>query len=288
MGSGTLLKRSIEKYGIDKFKKEILYDFKTSEEMFKMEKEIVNEAFVAREDTYNISEGGYGSWKHLKGKNLVQDKNGNFCYVNICDIPKKLEEGFVLVKRVVVKDISGNIFQVDKNDPRYISGELVGHTKGRCPVKDITGNSFMVDVNNPRYLSGELVGIHTGKVNVVDKEENMLQVSIYDSRYLSGELLCAVIVKDNNGKKFRISPNNIKYLSGELKGIWSGKKHKEETKNKIKNTMLQHKHQQGEKNSQFGKCWIHNIELKKSIVIKKEELEKYLSQNWIKGRKLIF
>jgi hypothetical protein len=46
------------------------------------------------------------------------------------------------------------------------------------------------------------------------------------------------------------------------------------------------KHQQGEKNSQYGTCWIHND--KKSISIKKEDLEKYLAEGWIKGRKMKF
>jgi len=41
--------------------------------------------------------------------------------------------------------------------------------------------------------------------------------------------------------------------------------------------------QAGSNNSQFGTCWITNNKDNKKI--KKKELEKYLSQGWLKGRK---
>lgn len=65
---------------------------------------------------------------------------------------------------------------------------------------------------------------------------------------------------------------------------WIGKQHKEETKLKI-SISLQGK-QKGQKNSQYGTCWIHNEELKESKKIKKQELQSYLQTGWIKGRKL--
>lgn len=60
MGSGKLISASIRKYGIDNFKKEILFVFETEIEMEEKEIEIVNEEFVMREDTYNIALGGQG------------------------------------------------------------------------------------------------------------------------------------------------------------------------------------------------------------------------------------
>jgi hypothetical protein len=45
------------------------------------------------------------------------------------------------------------------------------------------------------------------------------------------------------------------------------------------------KYQKGTGNSQYGTCWIMNIELKENKKIKKEELNKWIQQGWIQGRK---
>jgi hypothetical protein len=58
MGSGLLIKKAIEKYGIENFKKEIVFKAKTEKEAFKKENEIVNEEFILREDSYNLIIGG--------------------------------------------------------------------------------------------------------------------------------------------------------------------------------------------------------------------------------------
>ena len=76
----------------------------------------------------------------------------------------------------------------------------------------------------------------------------------------------------------------IKKKRKESSPRFSGMSHTKETKEKI--GKMNSIHQQGNKNSQYGKCWIYNNE--KSITIKKEELSIYLNNGWIKGRKMNF
>lgn len=65
---------------------------------------------------------------------------------------------------------------------------------------------------------------------------------------------------------------------------WTGKKHSQETKNKI--GLKSSIHQKGCNNSQYNTCWICNLELQEIKKIKKENLEVWLNDGWLKGKKL--
>lgn len=71
MGSGKLLIRSQKKYGIENFRKEILFVFLSEKEMNDKEKELVTEEFCAKEDTYNLCIGGHGGFGYLNSKNFI-------------------------------------------------------------------------------------------------------------------------------------------------------------------------------------------------------------------------
>ena len=65
MGSGTVLARAKEKYGIVSFAKEILHIFEDEKSMYAKEKEIVTEYFCNQQDNYNVRIGGYGGFNYI-------------------------------------------------------------------------------------------------------------------------------------------------------------------------------------------------------------------------------
>lgn len=61
MGSGKLIRRALEKYGLENFTKEILFVFETEQEMNDKEKELV----VIGEESYNLCPGGQGGFGYI-------------------------------------------------------------------------------------------------------------------------------------------------------------------------------------------------------------------------------
>ena len=177
MGSGTYLKRSIKKYGIDNFKKEIICYFSTYKEVLNYESEIVTEELINNENCYNIRLGGLGGFEHIS--------------------------------------------------------------------KEIRQNNI----------------------------RKMLSILWSNDEYMKNHK-----IKSSNRMKRLHSEGKIKY------DTFSNKKHKEETIEKMKLTHQLNGDSKGEKNSQYGTCWINKEKENKKI--KKEELNIWLEKGWIKGRKI--
>ena len=192
LGSGNYLRRSIQKYGKDKFVKEVLYIFESEDEMNKMESEIVNEEFVSRKDVYNIATGGQG---------------GSMGGVNI--------------------------------GPSHVS-----------KTRDISYFDKLREAAKIKF------------------KENMK-----DETY-----------KKEFGKSVSHGLKDFRENGGICGFI--NKKHTEEFKKRI--GAINSIKQKGEKNSQYGTCWIYNDDLKESKKIKKEDMIDFLENGWLKGRKMTF
>lgn len=70
MGSGKYLNYAINKYGINKFTKEILFVYDNPKDMYDKEAEIVDEDFLAEANTYNLKRGGMGGFDFINENNL--------------------------------------------------------------------------------------------------------------------------------------------------------------------------------------------------------------------------
>lgn len=81
MGSGKYLNFAMNKHGIENFEKEILHVFDNKKDMHKKEVEIVNEEFVAENNTYNLKIGGFGGWDYANENHNNKNnhrKTGNY------------------------------------------------------------------------------------------------------------------------------------------------------------------------------------------------------------------
>ena len=124
MGSGKRLAYAKKKYGIENFKKEILSTHESPEEMLAEEARLVNEEFLGRDDVYNLTCGGQGSWFFVNCVGGWKGKS-NFAKTNTTNSKKfhdKLNE-----------------------DPSFKAGwsaKISKTLKGKLPTKGTTGMSF--------------------------------------------------------------------------------------------------------------------------------------------------
>lgn len=90
MGSGKHLANSQKKYGLENFSKEIIFRAVSQEAMYFIERMLVDEEYVARDDTYNLKLGGSGGFDYINSnsKNLYFDENGKCLNGNVKNFQK--------------------------------------------------------------------------------------------------------------------------------------------------------------------------------------------------------
>lgn len=113
-GSGTLIEKAIQKHGKKNFKKEILFDFETEEEMNLKEKEIITPEFVSDRNNYNAAIGGeggsYPGWKHSEETKAKMKAN---------HLERKLSNGYNYIvsdktKEKIAKKLKGQILSEER------------------------------------------------------------------------------------------------------------------------------------------------------------------------------
>ena len=140
---------------------------------------------------------------HIHGNVLVRE-NGKNKWMRKDEYENKKNDGSVagITKGFgVFKDINGNIISCPINDPRVLSGELVGSTSGLGVYKcrNDYSKTYQTTADDPRVLSGELVGINYGIVHCINPITlEKFSVSKDDERYKNGEIIS--VTKYRNSK----------------------------------------------------------------------------------------
>ena len=157
-------------------------------------------------------------------------------------------------------------------------------------AKDTDNNYYRVSIFDKRYINGELKSMHSGEIQVrkkgsLDRFYYIPLIEYYKNKNIyEVKNTNKILAKNVNGENFMVDINDERLLTGELVNFWVNRKHKDEARKKMCATHKLNKHQQGEKNSQYGTCWIYKDGENKKI--KKDELEIYIQNGWVKGRKI--
>lgn len=127
-----------------------------------------------------------------------------------------------------------------------------------------------------------------GKVLVKEKNNDGIRKYVTQEEFRDNRekyITCVdnlTIVKDKDGNAFRVNSDDERLKNGELTLYWTGLKHSNEWKDKVRKTFAKIGHQRGEKNSQYGTKWVNKNGIAKKI--KKDELHIYVSDGWDVGR----
>jgi len=228
LGTGKYIKRAIDKYVCDTgnhkscgFKREILRFYDIITDVYEIERVIVNGDFIKRDDNFNLVIGGDGGWCHMIGRVVVKEHNSETFSVDKND-ERYLNGELVHITtgKTTVRAVDGSVYSVSVDDERYLSGEFTPISYNLVTVKNGNGDTFKVDKHDPKYISGELLHNLKGYVTVKDEYGNTSSVSVDDERYLSGELVHMstgkITVKDITGNIFQVDTTDQRYVSGEL------------------------------------------------------------------------
>lgn len=148
-------------------------------------------------------------------------------------------------------------------------------------------NMEAILVNEEFVQSKETYNLKLGGFGGWDYIHNLSENELFEIRSKGGKNGCNKCLMHQIGmfskesKKLATDTLRDNYINW----TFGGKTHSEESKDKMKLTHKDNRHQQGSKNSQYGKIWIYNTELKECKRIYKDE---EIAEGWLKGRKMKF
>jgi len=168
MGSGSLIKMSINKYGIENFRKDILKFYETYEEAIEEEIRLVTESFIEDPSNYNIRTGGVSQIKwsdyareklSKSAKILWSDPNHMIKMREVCyDNPErnaKLGKG---IKKWIVTNPEKHKIRMDKinKNPEKIEKmrlKHVGMKRSKEAVENMKQAQLKIYSDDPKKAS---------------------------------------------------------------------------------------------------------------------------------------
>lgn len=180
MGSGKHLKRAQQKYGIENFQKEILFQFDNEHEMNLKEAELVTEEFCLREDNYNLCPGGKGGWGYLNSNGLSVSLKDQWDRNRISMIQSSKRSGQKGGSNTVKNRLSSGLNPWGVEHGKPFKGKK--HTK-ETREKISKSNSSLIGEKNSQYGT---IWITNGIENKKIKKEETIPENWYKGRKIRG------------------------------------------------------------------------------------------------------
>ena len=172
-GSGTYIKAAQNKHGLQHFKKEILFELQNEDEMNLLERLVVNEEFIKRDDVYNMIVGSYNLTEYEKIKYNLITENDN---TSINEVEQTLNRLSKELGQIYKGNIAGNKHTDIQNDNGVIKSEIIKPkiVKRNIPIEtkilyDKKSNKMVEKVNyHGIYMSfselSRISGIYTNAI----------------------------------------------------------------------------------------------------------------------------
>jgi len=167
------------------------------------------------------------------------------------------------------------------------TGGDYGETVGSVLLRDKDGNIHKYNNEYVGNHKNELTHPMTGRVFVYRISDGKRMIITSEEFHAHRNLYRTATQgksphKDKDGNGYSVSKDDERVLSGELTSVWLGRKHSNETKEKIKAKHRDMHYQSGERNSQYNKCWITKDGINKSV--KRDNVDDYIKDGWTFGR----
>lgn len=132
----TAFQCAVKKYGPQNFKRKVLAVFKTPEEAYSLEEELVNEQFLKRNDVYNMILGGAGGYYISNRIKVYQyDLEGNYLneYLSFADAALNVGADYTLISYAVRKKAiaKNSLWSTDKLNKLNLNDYNLGNNHSK-------------------------------------------------------------------------------------------------------------------------------------------------------------